>query len=161
LAADPAPGTALDCLPERAAVGAYNFTGKFDKAAATCRKALELLPATGDRWNEADMWGSLALSLGIAAPDSDDAREASAVAVEHATRTGNPTAIGYAYFARAVCHVARDGVEAASFSQRALDFAGQVHNQWLVGMTAVTASAAISAGGTSTKNLSQILAAAD
>jgi predicted ATPase/class 3 adenylate cyclase len=161
LAADPAPGSALDCLPEAGAVGAYNFSGQFDKAAATCRKALELLPATGDRWTEAGMWSSLALSIGIASPQSDDARQTSAIARESATQTGNPTIIGYAYFAQAMSHLVRDGVAAASFCQSALGFADQVHNQWLVGVTAATAASAIETGRASATDLDRLLAAAD
>jgi tetratricopeptide (TPR) repeat protein len=161
LATDPASGSALDCLPEAGAVGAYNFSGQFNKAAATCRAALELLPATGNRWAEAGMWSSLALSLGIAAPQSEDARHTAAIAVESATRTGNPTIIGYAYFAQAMSLLTLDGEAAASFCQRALGFADQVHNQWLVGVTAATAASAIAIGRASTEDLGRLLAAAD
>jgi hypothetical protein len=120
-----------------------------------------LLPATDDRWTEAGMWSSLALSMGIASPQSDDARQTSEIAVETATRTGNPTIIGYAHFAQAMSHLARDGVAAASFCQSALGFADQVHNQWLVGVTAATAASAIATGRASTRDLDRLLAAAD
>ena len=161
LAVDPAPGTALDCLPEGAAIGAYNFSGLFDRAARVCRRALDVLASGHDRWTEAVMWSNLALSLAIGPATSDDALDAAAGAIEMAARTANPTSLGVAHFSKAACLFARDAVTAAGSCERALAYADEVRNQWLIGVTAVIAASAIAANGEPEEALPSILAAAD
>jgi len=159
LAADPAPGTALDCAPESAAIGAYNFSGRFVDAAAVETRALESLAAGPDRFNEALTAASRALTL-IMGGASTEAIDASEESARLAIATGNPSAIAYALGIRAAALASSDAAVAAVLLERARVEAAVVRNQWELVQTSTAAFGAGTAGR-SADDLSLCLEAVD
>ena len=137
LAADPAPGTAVDLLPEVMASGAYAFAGRFDDG----MKVLEhRLAALGD---DADLEKRVVLAVSaasVAVPGGlPSAPTVASRAVRLATLLGNPTAMAYAVGCEAIRLRPVDPGRAVELGRRAHAFAEQVGNSWLLGGVALVA----------------------
>ena len=131
LAVDPAPGTAVDVLPEVMASAAYAFAGRFDEGLAVLEHCVATL---GD---DADLWGRLALANSAASlsvlSGSEDAPAVASRALRMATLLGNPTGMAYALGCEAIRLRAVDAAGAVELAERARAFAEQVSNSWLLG----------------------------
>jgi predicted ATPase/class 3 adenylate cyclase len=138
LDADPAPGTALDCLPEGAAIGAFAFSGQFDVALAVARNALFHLDATSDRWNLAVMYGNVANVLGISGADGEEFERAVEASISIAHSVANPTAIAYGYLVDALGTGVTDPDRARRALESARAYASEVDNRWVQATAATT-----------------------
>jgi predicted ATPase/class 3 adenylate cyclase len=131
LAADPAPGTAVDFLPEVMASGAYAFAGRFDEGMEVLEHRLSAL---GD---DADLRGRLLLANSAASlsvlSGSEEAPAVASRAVRMATLVGNPTGMAYALGCEAIRLRSVGSDRAVELGQRAHAFAEQVGNSWLLG----------------------------
>jgi tetratricopeptide (TPR) repeat protein len=131
LAADPAPGTAVDLLPEVMASGAYAFAGRFDEGLDVLEHRLAALGADSDprgRLSLANSASSLSVLSGSA-----DAPAVSSRAVRLATAVGNPSGMAYALGCEAIRLRSVGSGRAVEVSLRAHAFAEQVSNSWLLG----------------------------
>jgi hypothetical protein len=140
LAADPAPGTALDCLPEGAAIGAFLFSGRFDDGVAVARRALVRLDVGTDDWNRTVMHANLANALGISGVHTAELDRAVDASIGSALATGNPTAIAYAYLVHALATGTTDPATCRIALEHARAYASEVDNHWVLA-TAATAIA--------------------
>jgi predicted ATPase len=135
LAVDPAPGTALDFLPEVMASGAYAFAGRFDEGLEVLEHCLAVI---GDG---ADLSKRVVLAVSaasVAVPGGlPSAPMATARAVRLATRTGNPTWMAYALGCEALRQGSIDPARAVRLLEEARALAEQVGNTWLLGGVAL------------------------
>ncbi len=164
LAADPAPGSALDCLPEGAAIGAFAFAGRFDEAVAAARRALPHLVASTDIWNLAIMNVNVAniLGIGIGGNAGDDEFERAveeSISLAHAT--GNPSAIAYAYLVDAFGTAVTDPARARAAAESARAHASEVDNRWVLTTAATTIALAPPGADPDEAALAQAFDAAD
>jgi hypothetical protein len=132
LAADPMPGTAIDCLPESAAIAAYNYAGRFADAAALARLSLERLAPARDVYRESYMLSCLGLSLSIGGLDSALAFEALSRAIGLGKAAGSPTVLGYAQFTEATLLTLSEPDRAREMLELAHVNAERVRNRWLL-----------------------------
>ena len=140
LALNPAPCTGLWCLPEMAAVGAYNFAGQPNRAVELCQQVIPVQEAKDADWHVVHALGSLALSSALTG-DNPAAIEAGERAVLVAQRLGNPTMTGYALFALGVSRLMNgQDLEAAELFTTARSYATTVRNTW-VSMTCASVAA--------------------
>jgi hypothetical protein len=72
MAADPAPGTAIDFLPEGAAMGAYFFTGQAERGYDAAARVLDAVATESDQWKRAHIAATLLL-VSAATGTTDDA----------------------------------------------------------------------------------------
>ena len=138
LAADSAPGTALDCLPEGAAIGAFAFAGRFEEALAAARGALPRLEAGSDRWNLAVMHANIVNMLAISGTHTPELQREVDASIRIAHSTGNPTAIAYAYLVDAMATSAADPTTSRAAVESARAYASEVDNRWELTMAATT-----------------------
>jgi predicted ATPase/class 3 adenylate cyclase len=132
LAADPAPGTAVDLLPEVTASGAYAFAGRFDEGLEILEHRLATLGDDGDP-NDRLLLANSAASLSVLS-GSEEAPAVAARAVRMATLLGNPTGLAYALSCEAVRLQSVDAGRAVEVGRRARALAEQVSNSWLLGV---------------------------
>src|SRR5262249_52871809 len=130
LAADPAPGAALDCLPQAGAAGAYSYVGRIDDAVDVMERGSTAAGSTADPWGAAQLATSLALVRYLSG--SDTMADAAAQAVRLATVTANPTLIAYASAIRASTLIATQPDDATVQLEDARRLAERVHNRWLL-----------------------------
>jgi predicted ATPase/class 3 adenylate cyclase len=135
LRADPAPGTALDFLPEVMAGGAYAFAGRFDEGLEVVENRLATLD------DDADPWGGWGLAMTAAnltvLSGSAEAPAAVSRAVQLATLLASPTSMAYALGLEAIRLQSIDAGRAVDLGRRSLAFAEQVGNSWLLGGVAL------------------------
>jgi predicted ATPase/class 3 adenylate cyclase len=135
LALNPTPCSGLWCLPEVAAIGAYNFAGQPEVAVGLCHSVIAGPQAQSADWQLAHAEGNLALSLALAGDTA--AAAAGGRAVDVAQRSGNPTMIGYALFALGWArHMAGETTAVAELFTTARSYASSVRNTWLSMMCA-------------------------
>ena len=146
LAADPAPGTALDCLPQAGAAGAYSYGGRLDDAINVMTIGLAPSGPTTDPWGAAQLATSLAYVRYLSR--SDAMTDAATQAVHIATLTANPTLLAYASAIRAATLIATQPDKATAQLEDARRIADGVHNRWLLGVVIldVLATARLAAG---------------
>jgi predicted ATPase/class 3 adenylate cyclase len=138
LAADPEPGTALDCLPEGAAIGAFMFSGRFDDGMTVARQALTRLDVGVDDWNRAVMHANLANALGISGTHTAELEHEVDTSIGLAFATGNPTAIAYAYLVHALATSTTDPAMCRVALEHARAYASEVDNHWVLTTAATT-----------------------
>jgi hypothetical protein len=161
MALDPAPGTALDCLPECAAIGGFMFSGRFEDAAAAARGALVHLAHGSDRWNLAVMRSNLAMALAIGGAFTAelDRELTSAIGVAHSS--GNPSAIAYADVVHAIATSAGDPAAARAALESARAYASEVDNTWVLSTAATTIASSPPDASPDVDAVALALAAAD
>ena len=131
LALDPSPASALCCLPECGAIGAYIYSGRPGEAAELIRRVIPIVEERGDTWYHAHMEGNLALALALAG-DFDGAEDAARRVISVAQGTGNPTINAYATFTEGIVLMARHELaRAAQQFDRARAFGSEVRNTWI------------------------------
>ncbi len=129
LQVDPAPGQAIDCLPEIVALGAWFFTGDFERG----QPIIERLVAGADLRAAATTAAVASLNQSILG-DKEAAVALAATAEELAKATGNPSTIAYALMCGANALARTDRVAAETLRHRSLAAAASVRNQWILGM---------------------------
>jgi hypothetical protein len=132
LAADPTPGTAHDCLPESAAIAAYNYAGRFTDAAAVARLSLERLAPRKDVYLESYMLSCLGMSLSVGGLDSAQAFQALSRAIGLGKAAGSPTLLGYAQLTEASLLIPSGPGRARDLLESAYVNAERVRNRWLL-----------------------------
>jgi predicted ATPase/DNA-binding SARP family transcriptional activator len=131
LAADPAPGTAVNCLPELAALGAYYFAAQFDRVQELSERTIAVLAPDADPWTRTSLlvgpsWAALGRGR------RDDAASMAAIAVAHAEASGHPSSLAYALGAYGLAAATGDPAAAAEMFRRGHLAAGLARNQWLL-----------------------------
>jgi predicted ATPase/class 3 adenylate cyclase len=159
LAADAAPGTALDCLPQAGAAGAYSYTGRMDEAVEVMSLGLAAPGPMTDLWGAAQLATSLALVRSLTRADA--MAGAAARAVELTSLTRNPSLIAYAAAVRASTLAADQPQKAIAQLEDAGRLAEQVHNGWLDGLILGDLAAARLAAGLLDEALAGFLEIAD
>jgi predicted ATPase len=145
LAADPAPGTAVDLLPEAMAAGAYAFAGRFDEAIEVLERRLVALGDDADLRKQAVLVVAAAAASHMAA--SDAAPMAAARAVRVTTALGNPTWMAFALNSEAGTLLSVDPRRAVEVVQRARALAESVRNSWMLGSALITLGSAMQQAG--------------
>jgi predicted ATPase/DNA-binding SARP family transcriptional activator len=133
LAADPNPGTALDCLPECGAMGALFYAGQLEEGLAVNRRAVSRLSTGGDRWTLAVVLGIVPIGLAVTGrgAGNDEFEQAAKEAITVAHSIGNPTAVAYAYYTFAL-GLRPEPPRALAALETARAYASEVHNRWLL-----------------------------
>jgi predicted ATPase/DNA-binding CsgD family transcriptional regulator len=136
LTPDPNPAGAVDYSPQRAALGAFIFAGRYAEAEAIARRAVATLRTGTDRYTLALLLADLTIILGVGGiGDSDEYKRAVEESLTVAYSTANPTAIAYAYFA-ASAQLNAEPARTRAALERARAYAGEVDNLFLLTMTA-------------------------
>lgn len=130
MACDPAPGHAIDGLPEVAAMGAHYFAGDFHRARSIAEQMVAAT-AEADGWKRAHDAVLLALTgTPILTPDESVAESSRAVVL--AVDLGNPTRLAYSLAISAVPLSRSDLSEAIAALDRARVIASEVRNPWIL-----------------------------
>jgi predicted ATPase len=135
MAADPAPGTAISCLPQIASLGAYVFAGNFERALRLAEHTETLLGPGSEPW----IAGAVLTSGSLAALGQgslDRAATLAAEAVVQAEASGSASSVAYALGVHALTLAPTDPAGAQALADRAHTIAAPVRNQWLLMMQA-------------------------
>jgi predicted ATPase/class 3 adenylate cyclase len=159
LRADPAPGTALDFLPDTMAAGAYAFSGRFDEGMELLERRL------ADLGDDADLDKRARLAVAaasVAVPGGlPSAPMAAGRAVRLTTAWGNPTLMAYALTGQSGTLRTVDPGRAVELAQHARELAESVRNSWILGIALFALGGALQNTGSSGNALEVFLEATE
>jgi hypothetical protein len=162
VAADPAPGTALDGLPDGPVAGVLYFAGDLAGSVRLLAEALERPEWDGDPWVGAMFGASLVMSAaagGLLA----EGRKWVGPTVEFAMRSGNPSVTAYALAGEAYLRTLEGGDPAgiAALLERSRALASEVGNHWVLGIVGFALGNARASSGDPAGALTAFLDTAD
>jgi hypothetical protein len=160
MAADPAPGTAISCLPQIASLGAYVFAGNFERALLLAEHTETVLGPGSEPW----IAGAVLTSASLAALGQgslDQAATVAAQAVTQAEASCNASSVAYALGVRALTLAPTDPAAAQALVHRAQAIAAPVRNQWILMLQAPLLGTSTGGSGHDTDRLDANLQAID
>jgi predicted ATPase/class 3 adenylate cyclase len=160
MAADPAPGTAISCLPQIASLGAYVFAGNFERALLLAEHTETVLGPGSEPW----IAGAVLTSASLAALGQgslDQAATVAAQAVTQAEASCNASSVAYALGVQALTLAPTDPAAAQALVHRAQAIAAPVRNQWILMLQAPLLGTSTGGSGHDTDRLDANLQAID